>query len=76
MGHCLSGSSTALSVLLVSADTLVLCTEIGVLLFPVDLSFFGAGAERTIVLKLGSLRALASLRTKSTKKENGGKATL
>lgn len=71
------GSSTALSALLVSVDTLVLCTKTGVLLlFPVNFSFFCAGGRRTVVLKLGSLRALASLRTKSTKKENGGKATL
>lgn len=77
IGHYLFGSATALSALVVSVDTLVLCIEIGVLpLLPVHISFFCAGEERTVVLKLGSLQALASLHVKSTKKENAGNATL
>ena len=78
MGHHLLRSTAVLSIsVVVSVAMLVLCTETGnLLLLSMYLVSFVVDNERGEVLKLGSFRALASLLTKLTKKQKGGKDTL
>ena len=71
------GHSSVLSVLaVVSSEMFVLCTVTDCVLLKLVFRSSLTDVVRDVVLKLGSLRAFASLLMNSTKKWNGGNETL